>query len=74
MRAERTNEIEEGPNGTTVYRTWQSFSGPGARIVRWQLEQTLRDRMSDWCRDLKAWSEKIEAQPGDDVKEDVNDV
>lgn len=62
LKAERTNEIEETPEGTTIYRTWQTFSGPVARVVRGKFEQPLKERLSDWCKDLKAWCEKIEAE------------
>lgn len=68
LRSERTNEIEEASDGTTIYRTWQSFSGPIARIVRYKFEDVLKERLSDWCRDLKQWCEQVGAQGTGDVK------
>ena len=64
LRSERTNEIEEAHDGTTVYRTWQTFNGPVARIIRNKFEKALQARLADWCRDLKAWCEKIEESSG----------
>lgn len=58
LKAERTNEIEEVGDGTTLYRTWETFSGPIAYIIRMKFEAALKDRMSDWCQDLKRWCEK----------------
>ena len=71
LKSERTNEIEEAQDGTTIYRTWQTFSGPIARIVRGKFEHALRERLSDWCRDLKAWCEKIEAEGEGKVEQEV---
>lgn len=65
LKAERTNEIEEASDGTTIYRTWQTFSGPVARIIRHKFEAPLRERLADWCSDLKKWCEQIEAETGE---------
>lgn len=69
MRAERTNEIEEVGDGTTIYRTWETFGGLGARFVRGKFESALRDRISDWCRDLKKWCEQVDSNPDEADKE-----
>lgn len=72
LKSERTNEIEEAPDGTTVYRTWQTFGGLAARIVRSKFEAALRDRLADWCRDLKAWCERGEGPSGNSVDDEAN--
>jgi len=59
LAAERVNEIEVAEDGTCLYRTWQSFTGPYARIVKWKFGQALDDRLDDWTRELKAYAEKI---------------
>nr|POE72797.1 hypothetical protein CFP56_30736 [Quercus suber] len=58
MRAERTNEIEELQDGTTVYRTWETFGGWAAGTVRKKHGQALQERFADWARDLKGFVEK----------------
>ena len=58
LRCERINEIEEAGDGTTIYRTWEVFSGPVAKFFRKKFEMPWRDRMQDWCRDLKKWCEE----------------
>lgn len=74
LRSERTNEIEEARDGTTIYRTWQTFNGPVARIIRSKFEAALRDRLSDWCNDLKNWCEKVEAAPEGAVEQEAHTV
>jgi hypothetical protein len=63
LKAERTIEIEEAHDGTTIYRHWQTFGGPISRFVRSKFEQPLKDRMVDWCKDLKKW---VEEKKGDE--------
>nr|POE87491.1 hypothetical protein CFP56_30080 [Quercus suber] len=58
MRAERTNELEELEDGTTVYRTWETFGGWAAGTVRKKYGQALQERFADWARDLKGYVEK----------------
>ncbi|KAF2858591.1 hypothetical protein K470DRAFT_259675 [Piedraia hortae CBS 480.64] len=58
LRAQRTNEIEELEDSTTMYRTWETFGGLAAAVVKWKYEQDLKDRFDDWCRDLKKHVEK----------------
>lgn len=62
LAAERVNEIEVAENGTCLYRTWQSFTGPYARLVKWKFGQALDERLDDWTRELKAYAEKIAGQ------------
>ncbi|KAL1302907.1 hypothetical protein AAFC00_003232 [Neodothiora populina] len=61
MHAERVNEIEDRGDGTTIYRTWETFGGPLARFVKWKYEAMLKDRFKDWARDLKMYVERKEA-------------
>lgn len=61
MHAERVNEIEDRGDGTCVYRTWETFGGPVARIVRWKYEAILKERFKDWVKDLKTYVETKEA-------------
>jgi len=67
LAAERVNEIEVVGDGTCLYRTWETFTGPYARIVRWKFEQTLNERFDDWVRDLQKYCEGVVGG----VKEDV---
>lgn len=62
LAAERVNEIEVAEDGTCLYRTWQSFTGPYARLVKWKFGQALDERLDDWTRELKAYAEKIAGQ------------
>lgn len=62
LAAERVNEIDDLGDGTCVYRTWQTFGGPIARIVKWKYEQALQDRFDDWVRDLKQFVEEKEVR------------
>lgn len=58
MKAERINEIEEAHDGTTIYRTWEVFSGALARSIRKKFEEPWRDRLQDMTRDLKKYCEE----------------
>ena len=61
MHAERVNEIEDQGDGTCIYRTWETFGGPLARIIRWKYEAILKERFKDWVKDLKTYVERKEA-------------
>lgn len=61
VKAERTNEIEDVGDGTTLYRTWQTFGGWASKTIKKKYEQTLQDRFQDWCRDLKKYVEEKQA-------------
>lgn len=66
LAAERVNEIEVVGDGTCLYRTWETFSGPYARMVKWSLEGTLSDRFADWVKDLKKYCEDVATGVKDD--------
>jgi len=70
LKCERINEIEEVGDGTTVYRTWEVFSGPVARTMRKKFEKNWRDRMQESAQDLKKWCETKHAQ-GESVSTNV---
>lgn len=61
MHAERVNEIEDRGDGTCTYRTWETFGGPVARLVKWKYEAILKERFKDWAKDLKGYVERKEA-------------
>ena len=58
LHAERVNEIERCEDGTCKYRSWETFGGPYARLVKWSYEKPLQGKFEDWVRDLKAYVEK----------------
>ncbi|GAB7347090.1 hypothetical protein MBLNU459_g3221t1 [Dothideomycetes sp. NU459] len=62
LHTERVNEIDDLGDGTCVYRTWGTFGGPLAWIVKWKYEQTLQERFDDWVKDLKKYVEAKEAR------------
>lgn len=54
LRTERVCEIEEVEGGgECVFRTWQSFAGLGAKLVRRKWEAVLQERSEDFVRDLR---------------------
>lgn len=57
LRADRVNEIEDLGDGTCVYRTWETFAGPVAWIVKRAYGGQLQERFEDWVRDLKGFVE-----------------
>ena len=57
LHSERVNEIEVCDDGSCIYRTWDTFEGPYARLVKWKFEHVLKDRFGDWVRDLKIYCE-----------------
>lgn len=64
LKCERVNEIEELEDGSTMYRTWESFGGPVARTVRRKFEAAWRERLQDWSQDLKGYCEGVVAKRG----------
>lgn len=71
LKSEQINEIEEAHDGTTIYRTWQSFAGPVAKMLRKKLEPVWKSGLQEWSRDLKKWCEGKQAQGGaESVKPD----
>ena len=62
LKAERINEIEDVGDGTTVYRTWEVFAGPVARVTRKKFEKNWRERLQEMTADLKKWCETKHAR------------
>jgi hypothetical protein len=60
LKTERINEIEELEDGTTVYRTWITFGGLGAKFVKKKYEQALQGKLVDFCRDLRKRSVQLQ--------------
>ncbi|KJX93853.1 hypothetical protein TI39_contig4246g00005 [Zymoseptoria brevis] len=60
LKTERVNEIEELEDGTTVYKTWLSFGGLGAKFVKKKYEKALQGKLSDFCHDLKRRSVQLQ--------------
>ena len=44
------------------YRTWETFAGPLAWLVRYMHGELLGERFVDWARDLKQFAEKTWAE------------
>lgn len=61
LNAERVNEIESRADGTCICRSFETFKGPYARLIKWSLESTLQARFEDWVRDLKKFVEGANA-------------
>lgn len=57
LKCERINEIEEAADGTTIYRTWEVFAGPVAKVMRKKLEMKWKERLQESTVDLKKWCE-----------------
>jgi hypothetical protein len=67
MKMEQVSEIEENHDGTTTYRTWVVFAGALAKIIRKKSEQAWKERIQEWCQDLKKRSEsKVKHHEKDD--------
>lgn len=65
LRAERVQEIVEmkleDESVETLYRTWDTFGGPGAYFLRWNgTGDDVAARFDDWANDLKAYVEGLE--------------
>lgn len=58
VKAERTNEIEEAEDGTTLYRTWETFGGWASGKIRKKYGAAMRDRFAESSNELKAYVEK----------------
>lgn len=65
LSAERVNEIEDLGDGTCIYRSWETFAGPFARIVKWKYEQTLETNFQKWATGLQQYVEAKEKQARD---------
>lgn len=72
LKAERVTEVIEIRAGNlsvpksakTEYRTWQTFGGPLAYILKLMIKDDLMNRFADWARDLKNYCEKMEELRG----------
>ncbi len=58
LRSERVHEITDKDDGTCEYRTWETFAGPIAYIIRLIYGNVLQERFKDWGRDLKRYVEE----------------
>ncbi|KAH9809325.1 hypothetical protein Tdes44962_MAKER06186 [Teratosphaeria destructans] len=72
IKAQRVNEIEEAEDGTTLYRTWETFGGWAAKTIKKKYEEALKDNFARWSRDLKGYVE--EQQRGDGAAQAVAEV
>ena len=60
LAAERVNEIEDLGDGTCIYRSWETFGGLAARIVKWKFGQVLQERFEHWVTGLQQYVEERE--------------
>ncbi|KAJ9629781.1 hypothetical protein H2203_002162 [Taxawa tesnikishii (nom. ined.)] len=67
LHADRVNEIEDHGDGTCEFRSWETFGGPLAKIVRWKYEKALQERFRDWVTDMKNYVEGKERNDIDDA-------
>ena len=58
LRAERVHDITHNEDGTCEYRTWETFAGPMAYIIRLIYGNVLQERFNDWGNDLKRYVEE----------------
>jgi hypothetical protein len=58
LRAERVHEITNKEDNTCEYRTWETFAGPMAYVIRSIYGNVLQDRFNDWANDLKRYTEE----------------
>ncbi|KAK6004973.1 hypothetical protein QM012_007752 [Aureobasidium pullulans] len=62
LAAERVNEIEDLGDGTCIYRSWETFGGLAARIVKWKFGESLQGNFKDWVSGLQQYVEEQEKQ------------
>lgn len=60
LAAERVNEIEDLGDGTCTYRSWETFNGLAARIVKWKFGEGLQKNFENWVSGLKEYVEERE--------------
>jgi len=58
LRAERVHEMIDKDDGTCEYRTWETFAGPVAYIIRSIYRNDLQERFNDWANNLKHYVEE----------------
>lgn len=57
LRGERVQEIVDLGSGKTQYKTWETFGGPLAYVIRALYKEDLISRFLDWSNDLKGYVE-----------------
>lgn len=70
LKAERVQEVVEIDAGDpgipksarTEYRSWETFGGPVAYVIKLLLSKALVARFADWSSDLKSYCEQLEAE------------
>lgn len=62
LRTERVHEMVEAADGHTTYRTWETFAGPKAYVVRIATGKDLVARFHDWTTDLTTYVEGMEEE------------
>lgn len=64
LYAERVQEMFESADGkSTEYKTWGTFGGPMASVLRWTgVTDQIVARFEDWANDLKEYAEKDETR------------
>ncbi|KAI4726705.1 hypothetical protein E4T49_05533 [Aureobasidium sp. EXF-10728] len=60
LAAERVNEIEDLGDGTCIYRSWETFGGLAARIVKWKFGDSLQKNFEHWVEGLQKYVEEKE--------------
>ncbi|KAH0284287.1 hypothetical protein M436DRAFT_77941 [Aureobasidium namibiae CBS 147.97] len=60
LAAERVNEIEDLGDDTCIYRSWETFGGLAARIVKWKFGEGLQKNFEHWVNGLKEYVEEKE--------------
>ena len=59
LRAERVQEIVDLGSGETQYKTWETFGGPLAYVVRGLYKEDLVSRFLDCSNGLKRYVERL---------------
>lgn len=59
LRSERVQEIVDLSSGKTQYKTWETFGGPLAYVLRALYKEDLILRFRDWSNDLKGYVEGL---------------
>ncbi|KAJ4362876.1 hypothetical protein N0V83_009993 [Neocucurbitaria cava] len=61
MKLERFHEIIVVGENDCEVRTWEIMSGILSRVVKLMYEDTLKEKVREWCEDLKKRCEKMHA-------------
>ena len=59
LRGERVQEIVDLGSGNTQYKTWETFGGPLAYMVRALYKEDMISRFRDWSNELKEYVEGL---------------